>query len=195
MGWMKSFSTFNRITFDNGLHCTEREPATLPDLRGKRSKQRGANKVPRPKWNSRDKSQTVVFCGRNFHHVFHRVFRCVFRSRGLKDTVFAIAEISGNFAGNFRNFSAISGNFRQFPETSGNFRQFPQFPAISGNFRQFPQFPAISASSGNFPHSNFAGDFRISAIFQQFPAISPAFRKIPVLLWFRYNKTHVLLWF
>ena len=80
-------------------------------------------------------------------------------SRGLKDTVFAIAEISGNFAGNFCNFSAISGNFRQFPE----------------NFRQF------LASSGNFPHSNFAGDIWISAIFQQFPAISPAFRKIPRL--------------
>ena len=49
MECMKSFSTFSRITFDNGLHCAEGEPATLPDLRGKGSRKRVANKVPRPK--------------------------------------------------------------------------------------------------------------------------------------------------
>ena len=49
MEWMKSFGTFSRITFDNGLHCAEGEPATLPDLRGKGSRKRVANKVPGPK--------------------------------------------------------------------------------------------------------------------------------------------------
>ena len=50
MEWMKSFSTFSRIAFDKELHCAEGEPATLPDLRGKGSRKRVANKVPGPKW-------------------------------------------------------------------------------------------------------------------------------------------------
>ena len=72
---MKSFSTFSRITFDNGLHCAEGEPATLPDLQGKRGRE---SELPTRSLdrneNSRDKSQTAVFCSR----IIRRVFRCVF---------------------------------------------------------------------------------------------------------------------
>ena len=75
MEWMKSFSTFSRITFDNGLRCAEGEPATLPDLRGKGSRKRLPTRSLDRNENSRDKSQKAVFCGR----IFHRVFRCVFR--------------------------------------------------------------------------------------------------------------------
>ena len=50
MGRMKSFSTSSRITFDNGLHCTERERACdTARSPGKGSRKRVANKVPRPK--------------------------------------------------------------------------------------------------------------------------------------------------
>ena len=74
MEWMKSFSTFSRITFDNGLHCAEGEPVTLPDLRGNGVEKAGCQQGP---WTE---MKTVVlnpkqlfFCGR----IFRRVFRCV----------------------------------------------------------------------------------------------------------------------
>ena len=92
MECMKSFSTFSRMRFNNGLHCAEGEPATLPDLRGKGSRKRVANKVPRPKWKQSWKIPNSCFSAVEFFTAFFAaffatlfaalfaaLFRCTFR--------------------------------------------------------------------------------------------------------------------
>ena len=62
MGWMISFSTLSRFTFDHGLRCTEREPETLPDLWGKGSRKPAANKAPNLKPIRKQSWQSLNCC-------------------------------------------------------------------------------------------------------------------------------------
>ena len=92
MECMKSFSTFSRIRFDNGLRCAEGELAILPDLRGKGSRKRVANKVPGPKWKQSWQIPNSCFSAVEFFTAFFAaffvalfaalfaaLFRCTFR--------------------------------------------------------------------------------------------------------------------
>ena len=87
MEWMKSFSMFSRITFDNGLHCAEGEPATLSDLRGKGSRSGLPTRSLDRNENSRDKSQTAVFMRSNFSPRFWEILAAFFA--GLFAALFA----------------------------------------------------------------------------------------------------------